>query len=179
MGINKKPNISGSKTIYIKNSINMGWVFDFSRSFLDNFRELGYLDTKRVLGALKGEKYFFCPDEKAEKSFETYIKSDTARKILDFHISDSHEEQLNPRQKIRKILPESMKQRRELLYCLADCAATIFNVDQIHEYTLEELAETIRRKKSEDDERIATLKQEITNAERISLEFSWNSSLKK
>jgi NTE family protein len=169
MGINKKPNITGSRTIYIKNSINMGWVFDFSRSFLDNFRELGYLDTKRVFGALKGEKYFFLPDVKAEKSFDQYINSEAARKILDFHISSSDEEQLTPRQKIRRILPESMRQRKELLYCLADCAAAVFDIEQIREYTLGELAERIRQKKDEDDKRVAKLKQELTHDEQISL----------
>ncbi|MDA3956379.1 patatin-like phospholipase family protein [Oceanispirochaeta sp.] len=169
MGINKKPSISGSKTIYIKNSINMGWVFDFSRSFLDKYRELGYLDTKKVLGALKGEKYFFLPDPKVEKSFEEYISSVEALNILDFHIRDDEGEGLTPPQKIRKILPESMNQRRELLYCLADCAAFIFNVDQIREYTLGDLSEIIRRKKQEDDERIVTIKLKITQDERVSL----------
>jgi len=173
MGINKKPNVVGSRTVYIKNSINMGWIFDFSRPFLDDFRMLGYLDTKKVFGVLKGDKFFLQQDRKIENAFDEYIQSGTARSILDYHLYDvlpgEEMDELTVRQKIRKILPEGMRQQKDLLYALADCAAMIFRVDQIREYSLRELAVEIRRKKGEDDDRISRLRREITQDERISL----------
>ena len=173
MGVNKKPNVIGTRTVYIKNSINMGWVFDFSRPFLDEFRTLGYLDTKKVFGVLKGEKFFLQQDRKIEKAFDEYIQSGTARSILDYHLynvlSEEELKNLSVRSKIRRILPEGLKQKKDLLYSLADCAAMIFKVNQVREYSLRDLAVEIRRKKSEDDSKIIKLRQEITQDERISL----------
>ncbi|MBF9014112.1 MULTISPECIES: patatin-like phospholipase family protein [unclassified Oceanispirochaeta] len=169
MGINKKPNIQGTSTIYIKNSIQMGWIFDFSKSFLHDFNELGYLDTKKVFGYLKGEKYFFKPHKKFEHSYQRYIKSSEARSIIDFHLPDLTDGDYTVDQKIRMLLPESMRRHKDLLYCLADCAASIFQVKRVHEYSLRELVETIREKKEIEDERIVKLKMEITPSQRISL----------
>jgi len=173
MGINKKPNVTGTRTVYIKNSINMGWVFDFSRPFLDKFRTLGYLDTKKVFGLLRGEKFFLHPDRTLEKAFSNYVLSGPARSILDYHLyefmSDKERDEMTVHQKIRRLLPESLRQRKDLLYCLADCAAFIFRVEQIREYTLRELSEEIRKKKSIDDRKIGQLREGITQDERISL----------
>jgi hypothetical protein len=36
-GINRKPDIVGTRTVYIKNSINMGGLLDFDREFMDDY----------------------------------------------------------------------------------------------------------------------------------------------
>ncbi len=54
LGWNRRPEIEGSLTVYIKNSINMGGVVDFARGFMKEFERLGYLDTMRTFGELKG-----------------------------------------------------------------------------------------------------------------------------
>ncbi len=169
MGVNKKPNIQGSNTVYIKNSIQMGWVFDFSKPFLHDYRKLGYLDTKKVFGRLKGDKFFFVPEARYEKSYRRFIKSPEARRIVDFHLTDLVDSPIGIEQKIGRLLPEGMQQNRDQLYCLADCAAAIFQIKRIHEYTLKELYQTIREKKEREDARIARLKAEITPTQRLSL----------
>lgn len=65
LGRNRKPDIEGSITIYIKNSVNMGGVLDFDRSFMKDFERLGYFDTLRVFGRLEGRLYFIEPDKKS------------------------------------------------------------------------------------------------------------------
>ncbi len=169
MGINKKPNIQGTNTVYIKNSIQMGWVFDFSKPFLHDYRELGYLDTKKVFGRLKGEKYFFIPEARHEKSYRRFIQSPEARQIIDFHLPDLTDSHMSMEKKIGMLLPEGMRQNRDQVYCLADCAAAIFQVKRVHEYTLKDLYHTIREKKAAEDKRIARLKAEITPGERLNL----------
>ncbi|MDC7232591.1 MAG: patatin-like phospholipase family protein [Spirochaetales bacterium] len=169
MGLNKKPNVQGSRTVYIKNSIQMGWVFDFSKSFIHDFNELGYLDTKKVFGCLKGEKYFFVPEKKIERSFERYLESPEARTIIDYHLPDLVDSSHSVKEKIRMLLPEGMKRNRDLLYCLADCAAATFQIKRVHEYSLKELYQVIKSKKEREDLRIESLVKEITPAQKISL----------
>ena len=161
MGVNRKPDITGTKTVYIKNSVNMGWVFDFSRPFLDRFRMLGYLDTMKAFGRLKGDRYFIRPDHRSEKVFQRYIKSPEAALILDYYLPDE-DCSLPPEKKIRKLLPESMRQNRDLLYCLADCAASSFQLDLFREYSLPELARAVREKRDEEDAKIRSLQDELT-----------------
>lgn len=169
MGINKKPNIQGTSTIYIKNSIQMGWVFDFNKSFLHDFNELGYLDTKKVFGYLKGEKYFFKPEKKYERSFRHYLKSSEAAVILDFHLPGLIDSDYTAEQKIRMLMPENMRRHKDLLYCLADCAAAIFQIKRVKEYSLGELFLAIKAKKEAEDARIVKLNHDITPSQRISL----------
>ena len=57
-GRNRKPDIEGSLTVYIRNSVGMGGTLDFNRRFLDDFNLLGYLDTMRSFGRLSGYSYF-------------------------------------------------------------------------------------------------------------------------
>ncbi len=161
MGVNRKPDIMGTKTVYIKNSVNMGWVFDFSRPFLHRFRMLGYLDTKKAFGRLKGERYFIRPDHRSERVFRRYIKSPKAGRILNYYLP-GEDHALPPEMKIRRLLPESMRQNRELLYCLADCAASSFQLDRFREYSLPELARAVKEKKIEEDGKIRSLQEGMT-----------------
>jgi len=61
-GRNRKIEVEGTTTVYIRNSIRMGGVLDFDRTFLDEFQTLGYLDTLRAIGRLDGWSYFVRPD---------------------------------------------------------------------------------------------------------------------
>jgi NTE family protein len=65
LGLNRRPNITGTETIYIKNSIDMGSVFDFSKGFITDFMRLGYLDTLKVFGKLSGIRYFYDDDPRS------------------------------------------------------------------------------------------------------------------
>ncbi len=167
MGINRKTNIQGTKTIYIKNSVNMGWVFDFKPSFLEKYRKLGYLDAKKALGALKGEHYFIIPGGKYEKKFDRYMKSSGAKRILESYTFGNKD--LSSEALLRKILPEEMRQSRDLLYCLADCAASSFNLDRFREYDLFDLVKVLKARKVREDEKIRELKQNLTPSGRAGL----------
>jgi NTE family protein len=67
LGINRRPDIKNTRTVYIKNSINMGGVLDFNKKFMRKFKKLGYLDTLHIYNRLTGWKYFIVRDDRIEK----------------------------------------------------------------------------------------------------------------
>lgn len=134
MGRNRRPQIEGSATVYIKNSIDMGGVFDFDREFLDSFNRLGYLDTMRVFGALEGYSFFVKPDPAREAEFaaETLAGGFTMPPV-----------------------PDHMRYDRRKLLVLLECAGTILGVERVAEYDYDGLARAImeRRSRCEQDMR--------------------------
>jgi len=158
MGVNKRPNIEGTNTVYIKNSVNMGGVLDFSREFLDSFRELGYLDTMKTFGVLKGIGYFITPDRKMEKRFEEILTDPLSVALLTPYLKESDEESHPVDMKIRSLLPPSMKHNREdLLYSFLECCAVIFRLEKIHQYSVEEMIETIRECQKKEERKLGFL----------------------
>lgn len=136
-GRNRKPEIAGSLTVYIKNSIEMGGVLDFSREFLDEFMLLGYLDTLRVFGRLKGYSYFIEPDPEAEAAFAAGRAAGGAAPSVDF--------------------PEAMRHDRDRLLKYLECAASILEVPKVKAYGYKALQIAIEAKRLAEDERIVAL----------------------
>jgi len=145
LGINRRPRIEGTETVYVKNSIEMGGILDFDREFLERFTELGYLDTKRAFGQLDGYAYFLEPDAKAEKSFRTRLGrlgTPPARALL---------EPSGP------IWPERMRHDRRLLLKSLECAALSLGVERVRAWTYVELEAEIRRRKALEDARLEAI----------------------
>ena len=84
IGVNRRPNIIGTNTIYIKNSIKIGSVLDFDPKFLNDYRELGYLDTLKTFGKLEGWNYFFTRDNELYNSFENILMHNDEFKIYKY-----------------------------------------------------------------------------------------------
>ena len=171
MGINRRPEIQGSNTIYIKNSINMGGVFDFNREFLDQFKELGYLDTLKTFDRLKGYQYFIRPDEKMVKALNRKLEDENIQIYLEgfFSASKKGEDSGNISFRIRHILPESMQKNREILYSLADCCAAVFSLERIKMYRVTDILSQAMDKQKLVDIRIAALKDNITRVEKLQM----------
>ncbi len=140
-GVVKHVDITGSRTVYVKNSIKMGSEFDFSRKFLDEYRLLGYLDTKKAFGTLDGWAYFLKPDPAAEKRFAGFIakKASPEPMLAAWNAS----------------VPEKMRYDRRYLLRLMDCAAAALAVPRIAEHSYSSLAQGIAAKKTDEDARIA------------------------
>jgi len=131
MGRKRKPQIEGCITVYIKNSIDMGWVLDTNRDFLTTFMRLGYLDTMRTFGRLVGYSYFLKPDEEREKAYAP-----------------------GPSIPFDKRPRHMCYDRRKLLVAL-ECAATILNVERVHAYSYDELEAAILNGVGATEEKIA------------------------
>jgi len=138
LGMNRRPEIEGSITIYIKNSINMGGVLDFDHDFMKDFERLGYLDTLRVFGRLRGYSYFIEPNAEAEAVFAKKLeKAAPARGTTTF--------------------PKNMLHDRNLLLKYLECAASILEVPRVASYTYGELASAIAERKNDDEDKIAEI----------------------
>jgi NTE family protein len=128
-GAVKEMDTSGTDTVYIKNSIDMGWLLDFDKSFLADFRELGYLDTLRAFGKIDGIDYFYTDDNGSvlQSLEKTFIDPD-------FLAGNRHlfaQENGTPARNIRAILPKYMRHRKDLIRSLAECAALCLAIERI------------------------------------------------
>jgi NTE family protein len=145
-GINRKPDIVGTRTVYIKNSINMGGLFDFDREFMDDYTQLGYLDTLKVFGKLRGMDYFIEPDGDMERRFNEFLETDAGLAALSALPATRREEKSGPAapgEAIRRILPK--KRRHDLcrLALFSDCAAMVLAVDRVRKWTYGDLFDAL------------------------------------
>ena len=154
-GVTRRPDIRGTDTVYIKNSIHLGGVLDFNRNTLDELRQLGYLDTKRAFGRLTGYRYFVEADEKLEQEFLTMLNSADGRVLIgDFLSTHNHEVDRVSAYDIRRIYPREMQFEKQLLLALLDCTAHFMDIPRIQSYGYTELLEAIRRKKEYEEQSI-------------------------
>ncbi len=132
-GFTRKPDINGSETIYIKNSVDMGGTLDFDRAFLDAFTRLGYLDVMRTFGRYLGYSYFLERDDVSERGYRRFLE--------DHKLPEA-------------VFPDSMRYDRRVLLKHLECAASILGVERLRAYTYAELAAQIEAKRAEVEVRV-------------------------
>ena len=117
-GFNRKPDIEGTQTIYIKNTSDIGSVLNFDQKILKELLNLGYLDTMKTFGKIDGNRYFINSDSKIEKKLEIIFSNDL---------------------EIRKILPKSMRLYQKISLSFLECAASILGIDKSTRYDISDL----------------------------------------
>jgi len=142
LGMNRKPDVEGTTTTYIKNSLNMGGVLDFSRSFLEDYGELGYLDTLRTYGRLDGVRYFIKPDSPVDQNLLKGFEDGDIRK--QFELLFPNEKGLDFAAHLRTLVPKEFSQRRAVGDTLLECMALSMNIPRNREYTRAELKMAIQ-----------------------------------
>jgi len=143
LGNNRRPDITGTETIYIKNSIDMGGIMNFDPGFLNRYRELGYLDTCRILGKNRGRKYFLAPNRRIEKRLTALLEKPEIREAA---------EQLGGKPAagdIRRLLPEEYRGLPDPLLPLAECAALALGLDRVRLYELDDFLSFIWNSRKE------------------------------
>lgn len=125
IGVNRKPEVQGTETIYVKNSIDMGNVFDFSQEFIQDYMRLGYLDTMKVFGKNEGLHYFYNSDPYRVRRLESALVSGKAfNEYRRFIEPESFRASVETAQtRIRQLLPEDMKSNRSLALMLLEYGA--------------------------------------------------------
>ena len=157
LGMNRRPDIVGTQTVYIKNSIDMGGILDFDPNFINSFMELGYLDALRVFGRLEGVHYFIEEgpnDREIAKRLEEILLSREA--MRDFSDLLPPEDEGSPDvgshpalRSIRATIPRTLRGYRDIVVALAECAALSLDLERVRTYTLEELVETVDKRARE------------------------------
>ncbi|MGE5329094.1 MAG: patatin-like phospholipase family protein [Deltaproteobacteria bacterium] len=86
-GIVNKVETSGVNIISIKNSRSTGGILDFNPTKAKENMEMGYCDTLKKFGKLKGKNYYMVPNTHFDFAKEKYLKTltpDDFRKLYDF-----------------------------------------------------------------------------------------------
>ncbi len=151
LGVNRRPDIAGTDTIYIKNSMDLGGILDFDPNSAERNINIGYLDTLKVFDKVKGINYFFKPDR--------HLEENLTRKLFDMenvqkysHLLDYETKKISEKNieiLIRNTLPPEQKFHKDLIYCLIDAAAASLDIERNRLYTFKELIETIKAKYAE------------------------------
>jgi len=124
-GFNRKPDIEGTETIYIKNTTDIGSVLNFDKKILKQLLNLGYLDTMKTFGKIDGFNYFINSDPKFEKEIENIIGNDFL---------------------IRRTLPKNMRLYKNIPLSFIECAACILGVEKSIRYDIPDLVKEIETK---------------------------------
>ncbi|HUX20933.1 MAG TPA: patatin-like phospholipase family protein [Spirochaetia bacterium] len=159
LGLNRRPDIVGTQTVYLKNSIEMGGILDFDPDFISSFMELGYLDTLRVFGRLHGSLYFIDEGphdaEISRQLAKMLIDPDLLRDCSEYIVTESdiplrsRDPEAAALQSIRATLPRDLRDYRDIIVPFAECAALSLDIERIKRYTLEELIDQIRERAEE------------------------------
>ncbi|MDA3901725.1 MAG: patatin-like phospholipase family protein [Spirochaetes bacterium] len=169
LGMNKRPDIIGTETVYIKNSINMGGVLDFDKQFLRDYRQLGYLDTLKAFGALVGIRYSFSSNPAlCKKLLELLNEPSIIRKIgrLSGKKTDTPQAALFA---LRSLLPTEMRHHKSIIHALADCSASALLLPRIRLYSFEELIQAISEGSVYVKKQVRSIKKAVTKKQIRSL----------
>lgn len=121
-GFNRKPDIEGTQTIYIKNTSDIGSVLNFDQNILKELLNLGYLDTMKTFGKIDGNKYFINANSKIEDQLERIISNNL---------------------EIRKMLPKSMRLYHKISLSFLECAASVLGIEKSNRYDISDLLKEI------------------------------------
>ena len=143
LGNNRRPDIIGTETIYIKNSLDMGGILDFSPEFIKRYRLLGYLDTQKILGNNRGLKYFFGSSRSIEKKLGSLLTTPEVRKLAGELAGSAAEND------IRKLLPTEYRTWQDPVPALAECAAAALKIERVRYYEMDDFLSLIWNSRNE------------------------------
>ena len=124
-GFNRRPEIEGTETIYIKNRSTIGNVLNFNKDILKILLNLGYLDTMKTFGMIDGIKYFYKLDAELENMLKNILGNDPG---------------------LRRLLPGYMRKHRNMAASFMECAAFTLEIDQNIEYRIPDLLKLIEKR---------------------------------
>ncbi len=157
LGINRKPEVQGTETVYIKNSIDMGNIFEFTQEFIRAYMRLGYLDTLRVFGRLDGVYYFYPLDVAGLRRLGRILFSGPAyrdyRRFLTVSAGKTPSV-ATPEEavaRMRTFLPDDLRDNRSIAMAMVEYAARTHGLERNRLYSFRELLKELWKKMNEAD----------------------------
>ena len=148
LGVNKRPDIAGTDTIYIKTSIPLGNILDFNPENAKRAIEAGYLDTMKIFGKNDGLKYFIERNPKLEKElYSRLLKQENIDRYARFlnlkgrKAIPEYTETL-----IREVMPKEQRSNKDLILLLVEAAAACLDIERVRLYKLQELIDAVIEK---------------------------------
>ncbi len=143
IGNNRKPDVENTQTVYIKNSIDMGNILEFTPAFSIPFMKLGYLDTKRVFGELAGIDYFYEEDKARLRHLENLLISNQVYRQFSELLDHQLEYKQNRLRQLCSLLPERYRYHHSTIMGFADCTATLLKIERLEEYCFSDFLKQI------------------------------------
>lgn len=160
-GITKKVDTSDLNVIFIKNPFEIkGSILNFNRENIIFNMELGYLDTKKAFGFLKGYRYYIDNNEKLYDYVENYISSLTPLNFFKIYEHFGIEIDYNRKYKSDKTLDRVMGifniysgrngiTKESIVTTVIEITADFFDIPKIKIYKINELIDIITKKANE------------------------------
>ena len=151
IGIVRSFSCAGTEIVYIKNSLPLGGILDFTQQTKIRNRTIGMLDALKVFGKIDGIRFFYHYDPLVIKKLDSLLKNKDvlkkAEKITGFNFKGSEPEEI-----LRNNLPEKMRYYKYLSVPYLECAAVALGIEPLKIWTMKELINRIvisfRQKKS-------------------------------
>lgn len=153
IGLVRRIDSKGLNITYIKNSIDLGGTLSFNSEKSNQNIEIGYLDTLRVFGKLKGSRYYIMPSEDYSTSKDIYVRSigiDDFKNMYDFlGLEWDGKSRVNKRIVLDKVMRTLKKYSNgnlsgdTVIPAMAEIAAEQIGIDRARVYSLNELIELI------------------------------------
>jgi NTE family protein len=146
LGVTRRPDMAGTETVYIKNSMNLGNMLDFNPDKAKDNIKLGYLDTMKVYGKNTGIKYFITGDSRIYNYYLNKLREEKYISRYSKYLKLSGRKCVpeNAEQMVREVLPADQKHRRDIVLCLVEAAAVSLDIERNRLYSLEELVGLIK-----------------------------------
>ncbi len=145
LGINKKPEIEHTETVYIKMKNDLGNILDFDKYKIDKMIFMGYYDAMKIFGNIRGVNYYYTYNkktiEKLNRRFnnELFVEK-VARLISNQSTFNTNNEYYR---EVSNIIPHDCKGESSLVLQLMECAAIFLKIPVFKLYTTDELIELI------------------------------------
>ncbi len=153
IGIVRKAEIDGTETIYLKNSVDLSNMLDFTTEAKRRGMLIGELDALKLFNQVSGIKYFYDMDKAVAAKLTSILLHqnivDSCRKLVSK--KKKHKDDDNPEMMLRNILPEDMRIYPQLSIPFMECAAMMLGVEVVKRYKMEELLLEIRRRFKQED----------------------------
>lgn len=145
IGVVRRTDPAGTETVYIKNSVEMSHMLDFTPESKRRNEQIGRLDTLRIFGKLQGYRYFYRENSALSRRLDAALLRPEvlaeARKFIGFR----HPEEKGTVTALRENLPMKMRLHRHLSVPFLECAALALGLDLVKEYSHEGLLSAVRR----------------------------------
>lgn len=148
-GIRRRFDMQNTRTVYIRNSIQMGGLLDFHEKTLRDFQLLGYLDTLRVFGEVSGYRYFIKAPEQEIDDAGSIPEQKLRELSLEWGLEDVR--------CLEDILPEYCRYDRRTPLVLAECAAEILGLERVRLWSQEALMSSLEESMREQKEQASEI----------------------
>ncbi len=158
MGWTRKPRTANSQTVYIKNSLKLEGVMDFTPECSATALKLGYLDTLRSFEKIEGVRYFIKADTSPLKQLSRQLEMPANRALIEeiagkIRGGKNREKRNNGKKAdrslitpppLKQILPAETAHHRFPGLALLECSADCLNIPRDPLYSVEELLDLVK-----------------------------------